>query len=269
VISNRRWWLIGGSAVWALAIVAVAVLSYQRDRPTVADQRTLAQALPGVDRATGALLAAIGPERVFAVGPMVITAGCAVTPVRDGGEATRDLTVYVPTGQAPAVLDAIGAALPAGYQADVSHRRGGTAHSLQADAGDFIEVRGAVAGGVITLRALTGCRPLDGPVPTVVPAPAATRPPAALTRALAALDLSGSGAAETRQVACPGGGTARTVAVDGIPAPADLGAALDAVTPTATVVEAGPARYAYRTGDVSVVASVADGRVHVTASTGC
>jgi hypothetical protein len=215
------------------------------------------------------LLAAIGPEQVFAVGPMVITPGCAVTPVRDGGEASRDLTVYVPAGRAPAVLDAIGAALPAGYQADVSHHRGGTAHSLQADAGDFIEVRGAVAGGVITLRALTGCRPLDGPVPTVAPAPTATSLPAELTRALAALDLSGSGAAETRQVSCPGGGAVRTVAVDGIPAPADLGPALDTVTTTATVVEASPTRYAYRSGDTSIVVTVSDGTVRATASTNC
>ena len=59
------------------------------------------------------------------------------------------------------------------------------------------------------------------------------------------------------------------MAVDGIPAPADLGPALRTVTATATVVEAGPARYAYRTGDVSVVVTVADGQVRVTAATDC
>jgi hypothetical protein len=54
-----------------------------------------------------------------------------------------------------------------------------------------------------------------------------------------------------------------------MPAPADLGRALRAVTAGATVVESGAGRYAYRTGDTSVVVTAADGRVTATATTGC
>jgi hypothetical protein len=68
---------------------------------------------------------------------------------------------------------------------------------------------------------------------------------------------------------CPDGTTAQTVTVDATPAPADLGPALRAETAAATVVEAQPARYAYRTGDTSVVVTVGSGRARVTASTGC
>jgi hypothetical protein len=264
----RRWWLFGAVTGWALLLVVVAVVSRYRDRPTVPEQRDVAAAMPAVNRAAGAVLAAVGPDRVFAVGPLVVRPDCRVTPVRPGAAVTREITVHARAGEAPAILDAIGAALPASYGAEVTHRRGGTVHTLWADAGDFIAVRGTVSGGVITLRAESGCRPLNGPVPAAAPpSPAAGSP--ALAAVLSALDLAGRSVATTRSVACPGGTTASTVTVDGTPAPADLGTALRPVTAGATVVEADPTRYAFLTDATAVVVAVAGGGVRVTASTGC
>jgi hypothetical protein len=254
--------------LWAVVLTAVAVVSERRDRPTVQEQRPLAAAVPAVDRAAGVLLAAVGPDRVVTVGQLTVDPDCPVTPVRAGAEASRDITVYSRAGEAPATLDAIGAALPAGYRAEITHRRGGTVHVLRADAGDFVAVRGSVTGGVITLRAMSGCRPVDGHVPAVGSERAATAP-AALSRALAALRLPAPTAPASVSLTCPDGTTAQTVTVDATPAPADLGPALRAETAAATVVEAQPARYAYRTGDTSVVVTVGSGRARVTASTGC
>ncbi len=255
-------------ALWAVVLTAVAVVSERRDRPTVQEQRNLAAAVPAVDRAAGVLLAAVRPDRVVTVGALTVDPECPVTPVRAGAEASRDITVYSRAGEAPATLDAIGAALPAGYRAEVTHRRGGTVHVLRADAGDFVAVRGSVSGGVITLRVLSGCRPVDGHVPPVGSGSAATVP-AALSRALAALRLPASAAPTSVSLTCPDGTIAQTVSVEATPAPADLGPALLTETAGATVVEAQPARYAYRTGDTSVVVTVGSGRVRVTASTGC
>jgi hypothetical protein len=252
---------------WALVLVVLAIVSQRQDRPTAAEQRDVDAAMPAVDRAAGALLAAMGPDPVFAIGPLLVTPDCPVTPVRAGAEVTRDITVYARAGEAPAILDAIGAALPAGYGAEVTHRRGGTVHVLHADAGDFIAVRGTVADGVITLRADAGCRPLDGPVP--VPMPSTGTPAVALAEVLSALDLSEPSSATAESVACPGGTTARTVAADGMPPPVDLGTALRPLTAGATVVAADPARYAFRVNGMATVVTVADGWVQVRASTAC
>ncbi len=269
--------------LWAVVLTALAVVSERRDRPTVQEQRNLAAAVPAVDRAAGVLLAAVGPGRVTTVGELTVDRDCPVTPVRAGAEAARDITVYSRADEAPAVLDAIGAALPAGYRTQVIHRRGGTVHVLRADAGDFVAVRGSVSGGVVTLRVLSGCRPIDGHVPAAAPAPAAPAPaapapagtalgapaPAALSRVLAALRLPASSPPTAVSLTCPDGTIARTATVEGAPAPADLGASLRAVTAGATVVEATPTRYAYRAGDTSMVVTIEADQIRVTASTGC
>jgi hypothetical protein len=86
---------------------------------------------------------------------------------------------------------------------------------------------------------------------------------------MSVLDPSGRAVPTALTVSCPGGAVAGTVALDASPVPADLGTALRSATDGATLVEADPARYALRAGDVAVVVAVADGTVHVTASTGC
>jgi hypothetical protein len=267
----RRWWLIGAVTIWALVLLAGALISERRDRPTVPEQLDAAAAATAVDRATGALLAAVGPQRVFVLGPLEVRRDCQVTPVRPGAETSRELTVHTRVDEAPAVLDAIGAALPAGYGAEVRHRKSGTVHALRADAGDFIAVRGTVLDGVITLRAESGCRPLGGSVagPAPVSDPGGSPARDVATQVLTALRVSGRGDPVLLSVTCPNGTTAHTAAVAGLPAPADLGTALRPLTTGSTVVEADPARYAFRMGVTSVVVTAADGKVRVTASTSC
>lgn len=265
---RRRWWLIGGSILWAVLITALGVLSARRDPPSIPDQVELAAAVPALDRATGVVLAAVGADAVVAIGPLIVDRGCRITSVRPGAEATRDVTVYVRPGDGPAALEAMASGLPPEYGAELSRSRSGTRQLLFADAGDYIAVRGSVDddGKVLTVRSSTGCRPNpDAVTPAEQPA---GQVPAPLTAASNALQLSGTGAATAREIGCPGGGVARTVAVEGTPAAGGL-TALRPVTAGATVVEADPGRYAYRSGDASVVAAESGGRVRITTTVAC
>nr|BFE67499.1 hypothetical protein GCM10020092_008000 [Actinoplanes digitatis] len=105
---KRRWWLTAIVVAWALALAGFGVWSVRHDPPTVAEQRDIAEALPVLQRATGAVFAAAdAPDRVVTLGPVEFDKGCALTPVWAGVEASRDITVRVRPGEAPAALEAI------------------------------------------------------------------------------------------------------------------------------------------------------------------
>ncbi|MEU4213913.1 hypothetical protein [Actinoplanes sp. NPDC026623] len=269
---KRRWWLIAIVVAWSLAIAGFAAWSVRHDPPTVPEQRNIAEALPVLERATGvAFAAADAPDRVVSLGPVEFERDCALTPVRKGVEAVRDVTVRVRAGQAPAALEAIARAMPPGYAAAVRHNTARTRYALRADAGAFVGVDAAIDSDatVFTVRASTGCRPLaDGVDLGPEPRPAVQTPPA-FGAALGALGASGAGATSS-EVACPAGGaTARTVTADGLAAPANLRGALRAVVSGASVVQADPHVWAYRDGAVSVVVGDGDGTAWVSATTGC
>jgi hypothetical protein len=257
---------------WAVVLAGFAAWSVRNDPPTVPEQRDIAQALPVVERATGAVLAAAdAADRVVTLGGLEFDRDCALTPVRDGVEATREITVRVPAGALPTTLDAIARALPADYAAAVRQHSGGTRYGLRADAGEFVGVDAAADADatVFTLLVSTGCRPLADGV-DLAPAPvAATEVPAPFTAAVRALKATGAGATSA-EVACPGGGrTARTVTVDDLSAPADLGRAVRGLVAGAVVVQSDPQVWAYRSGAVSVVISASEGTARVAATTGC
>jgi hypothetical protein len=271
--SKPRWWLIAGVTVWALLLTGFAGWSVRHDPATVPEQLDLAAALPVLQRTTGTVLAAAdGPGRVVSLGETVFDRDCALTPVRDGVQASRDVTVRVPAGQAPAALAAIARALPPEYDAAARHNAAKTRFGLRADAGEFVGVEASAAAGdtVLTLRTSTGCRP-DGagagedraPVP-------ATATPAAFGAALAAVGAGGAHTVTGSEVACPNSGaTARTVSAEGIAAPADLNRAVRDLVGAGDLVQAGPPVWAYRAGDVSVVIDERDSRVRVTATSAC
>jgi hypothetical protein len=268
---RRRWWLTAIVAAWALVLAGFAAWSVRHDPPTVPEQRDVARALPVLQRATGALfVAADTPDRVVSLGPVEFHRDCSLTPVRDGVEAARDVTVRVPAGQGPGALEAIARAMPKEYDAAVRSNPARTRYVLRADAGEFVGVDAAIDADatVFTLRASTGCRPLAPGVDLDPEPPAAVETPAAFGAAIGALGASGAGATSS-EVACPGGGTARTVTAEGLKAPADLGRALRAVAGGAAVVQAEPHVWAYRDGTVSVVVGDGDGTAWVTATTGC
>jgi hypothetical protein len=269
---KRRWWLIAIAAAWALLLAGFAVWSVHNDPPSVPEQRDIAAALPALQRATGVMFAAAdGADRAVVLGELEFARGCAVTPVRAGVEASRDVTVRVRADQAPAALAAIARALPPEYAAVVRHNKAGTRHALRADAGEFVAVEASADANatVFTLRASTGCRPLAPGVQFgSAPAPA-TELPGAFGDALKALGAAGAPATRT-EVACPAGGrTARSVSAAEVAAPADLGRSLQGVVAGTVIVQADPQVWAYRAGDVSVVVSDSEGKARVTATTGC
>jgi hypothetical protein len=268
---RRRWWLVGLVSVWIVVVAALGWYSVRKDPATVPEQRDIAEALPVLERATGAMLAAAtsGTDRAVVLGELRVARDCSVTPVRRGVEATRDVTVYVPADRALKVLEEIAAALPDDWHAEAGDSSGGRRVGLHADAGGFVGIDAAADGDtqVFQLRASTGCRPTaDGADLSPADVPAASMP-ASLTAALAA--LGGSGPAKVREVACPDGGFGRTYTVDGVRAPKDLGRSLQDVIQGATVVRAEPAGWAYHTGTDSVVIVRDGSTVRVSATTAC
>jgi hypothetical protein len=269
--ARRRWWLTGVVVAWALLLAGLAVWSVRHDPPTVPEQRDIADALPVLQRATGFTLAAAdGTDRTVTLGELTFDRDCALTPVRKGVEATREITVRVQPGQVPGALRDIARALPAEYAATARHNQAGTRYGLRADAGEFVSVDTTADSDatIFTLLVSTGCRPVAVGV-DLDPAPrAATEVPPAFTAAVRALPATAV-RATTTEVTCPGGGTARTVTADDLTAPADLGRALREAVAGDVVVQAEPHAWAYRAGDVSVVVSDSDGRARVAATTGC
>lgn len=256
---TRRRWLIGLVVAWIIAVAGLAAWSVRRDPATVPEQRTIAQAVPALQRATGAVFAAAGGSgRAVVLGELSFSEECRVTPVRDGLVGARDVTVYVRTGEARAGLEAIAAGLPATYRADVAVSRAGTRFSLHADAGNFIGIDADADADAreVTVRASTGCRP-DGSGDPAPADPAPGPPPAVLEAVLRELGATSSGPPATRAVPCPAGDVAGTYIVDGVSA--DPTAALRSLGAGASVVRDDDSVRAYRAGTDSVVV-VPDGR---------
>ncbi|HEU4349689.1 MAG TPA: hypothetical protein VFR35_18080 [Actinoplanes sp.] len=267
--TKRRWWLTGLVTAWIAVVAASGWWSARNDPPTVPEQRTIAEALPVLERAAGALMAAaIGDDRAVTLGALRVSRDCRVTPIRDGIEAVREVTVYLPAGRALPLLKEIAAALPADFRAEAGASSGGRRVGLHADAGGFVSIDAGVDAGtqVVQIGASTGCRPLAGGVNLSPTDPPAAAPPP-LARALAA--VGGVGQVRMREVACPDGGAARTYTVDGVRAPRDLGRSLQPVVEGATVVRAEPAGWAYLVGGDSVVIIKDGDTLRVEATTAC
>jgi hypothetical protein len=262
---------VGVVVAWALLLAVLALWSAGHNAPTVPEQRDIAQALPYLDRAAGAMLAAADADgRAVVLGARVLDRDCHVTPLRPGVQGLRDVTVHVRADRAAATFDGIAAALPAAFHARVRHSPAGTQHDLYADAGGFVAIDATARSDdtTFTMRASTGCRPLAGGVDLDPSDPPVTAPPAAFGTAVAALG-GASTDATGREAPCPAGGVARTVVSGQLPAPRDLGVALTGIVPTAAVVEADPRQWAYRDGGVSIVVTEAAGHARVSATIGC
>jgi hypothetical protein len=268
---RRRWVLTAVIAVWVVVLGGLAIWSVKHDPATVPEQRDIRQALPELQQAVGVVFAAAGgPGRAVVLGPLETAERCRVTPVREGVVAGRDVIVYVRSGSARVDVEAIAAALPKGYRAEVSVGRAGTRFAFHADAGNFvgIDATSDAEAQVVTLRASSGCRPtVSGPLDQADPHAGAA--PAALGAVLAAVGAPVGSAATVQSVACADGGTAGTYSVDGIAEPRDLAGSLRGVMSGASVIWSDPAGWAYRTGNDSVVITADGGRLRVSASTAC
>jgi len=262
---------VGVVVAWIVAVAALGWWSVRTDPPTVPEQRDIADALPVLERATGALFAAAtADDRAVVLGDLRVSRNCTVTPVRGGVEASRDITVYVQADQALKALEEIAARLPADFRAEAGASSGGRRVGLYADAGGFVAIDAAADSTtqVLQLRVSTGCRPSADDADLDSKLPSATQLPDSLRRALAALG-SDDYVATVQEVACPDGGAGRTYTVDGVPAPRNLGRSLEPVIEDATVVRAEPAGWAYRTGTDSVVIVKDADSLRVSVTTAC
>lgn len=272
-------WAIGA---WIVVLCAAVVWSVRNDPPTVAEQRSIAEALPLLERATGQVLAAAdAPDRAVELGALTFDRDCDLTPVRAGVEATRDVIVYVRENGMRSALESIARSLPATWGAAAERNAAGTRFTLRADAGDFIgiDTTARPEDPSVTLRVSTGCRPLSTGV-DYHPAPvAAGEVPEAYRSAVEALIVAagtliptpsvGIQTATRVEVACPNGQMAQTVAADGLASPADPSAALRVVTRDNPVIRADRTRWAYREGELSVVVTVTEGKARVSSTTAC
>ncbi|MFG1881367.1 hypothetical protein [Micromonospora sp. NPDC049102] len=261
---GRRWLLVG-TVLWALLLAGLTWLSVRNDPPTVREQRTLAEAVPVVERAVGELARAAGTAGLLELGPARVSAGCRVTPLADGAKLRREVGVLAPAGTERTVLTAIADRLPATWRAGVGPGLDGP--ELRADAGEFVAVEGRPTGdGRLRLTVDTGCRP---PGAGYEPAPATAAGPeaAALTAALTALNRPAGGAPELVTAPCPDGTLARTArsAAGSGPATASALAPLAGGNPLLD----NPPVYAYRAGDVTVLAEFAPDAARVAATVGC
>jgi hypothetical protein len=264
-IPKRRRWLLAATLAWAVLIAGLAVYAVRRGQSTIRAETSVAAALPTVDRviAEVATAAATAGAVVQIGGYERAGSSCSITAVRDGARYERSVSLFVAAGQEGALMDQVGAHLPERYAVEV--RKSGN-HSLTADAGNYVAVRGsAVGAGQARVTADTGCRPLTRPVTEAQPpSDGANREPVeAVLNALKVSDAT----FQTHRVSCDRGGSVWTVQADGPPgsAPASL---VDALHETSPVL-ARPDVYAYRSGPVGVVARTRDGVLTVTATTGC
>jgi hypothetical protein len=263
--TRRRRWTGALVVAWIVVVGLLGWWSVRHDPPTVPEQRSIADALPVLEQATGAVFAAAqaGDDRAVELREVRLRRGCRLTPVRAGAEAVRTVVVHVHADGALEALREIAAALPRDYRAEAAANSGGRRIGLVADAGGFvaIDARADASAQEVPIEMSTGCRP-----EAEVRLPPATvgEPPAPLLRALTALGATDDAAAEVA-VACPDGGFGRTYTVDGVPAPEDIGQALRSVVAGATPVRTEPAGWAYRVGGDSVVVAE-DGAAAVRAS---
>ncbi|MFF5234084.1 hypothetical protein [Dactylosporangium sp. NPDC000521] len=260
----KRRWIIAVTVAWALVVAGLAYFSSRHGTPTSRDQTTIAQGLPIVDGALGRIAAALDPATsVTALGGYTrVDRSCRVTSAREGTRFERVLLVYVKQGTEPDVLDRIKAALPASYDAHLVS--GPSNHSLSADAGGFVSVRGSVIQpGQLRFIGDTGCRVQDAAVEEATPqSQTANRAPVQ-----AVLDTLKQTASQwrTHRVTCPGGGTLWTVEA----VTTGDGAASRATVPASAVVLDEPKLFAFRAGEAGVALRVDGSELHITSTAGC
>ncbi|MET7966702.1 hypothetical protein [Micromonospora sp. NPDC005305] len=266
--AGRSWlrWLVAATAAWAVLLAGLTWWSVRHDPPTVKEQRSLDQAGPVVDRALGRLTAAVGRDGVPALLPDRIERGCRVTPLDEGAELERGVTVVTAGDDGRELLQRVADRLPPDWRAGVSTFDGEP--RLRADAGEFVAVEGRSTGpGRVLLTATTGCRPVG----------AGYRPPAAdaaaeTAEADRAVRRWGGAAGPVQVLAapCPGGGTARTARAEtaGGPAGSSLAAAFRDAADGSRVLRDSAEEYALR-GGFAVLAERVDDRVRVAVTTTC
>jgi hypothetical protein len=259
-----RRWIITAAVLWGLVVAGLGYWSLRHDKATAREQTTIASALPVVDAAIADTVAALDPQAsVTAVsGYTRVGRTCSVTAAREGTRYERFLLVFVKHGTEPEVLDTIRKGLPERYKATLGK------NVLDADAGNFVRVRGGVlGGGQVRVSADTGCRVQDDRVGESIPAPdAANKAP--VQAVLDTLKLTADSWA-SHQVKCANGegalwtveaSTGARTAPDTLP---------ESLRPAGGLVLGRPDAVAYRSGPAAVSIRKASDHLVITSTTGC
>lgn len=148
-----RKWAYAAVAVWAVALLGLAVWSYRNDPPTVPGQTTVKQARMTMDRVTGQLQAVSSSLQVGEYAEQK----CDITNARDGLALRREVTFTTEPGGEATLLRSIAAELPKSYNATTAGSD--DTISMYADAGTFVSVRGRIGEpGEVIVTLASGCR---------------------------------------------------------------------------------------------------------------
>jgi hypothetical protein len=156
--------------VWAVLLVAVA---FAASRATVREQVDAAGARALMDAALGEAAALFTGAAVLAAGPLG-REECDVTPVRPGLSLERTLQV---SGATADQVEALAGRFELSVQTE-----GPDGASWSGTTGDFLGLRilapaadppGGRWSEPVEVQAVTGCRPVDGPVGSFAPVPPA------------------------------------------------------------------------------------------------
>ena len=264
--SRRRTWLIAAVVAWGVLITAAGVYGARNGRPTVAEQTTIVDAVPTLDRVAAEVAAAgIAAGAVATISGYVRTdRTCRIAPGRAGERWERTAMLYTVAGKEGALLDAVAAATPKAWKLTVRRSASGP-HRISGDAGSYVRVVGAVStSGQIRVSAQTGCRERGGALPQTPAGGAARRAP--VEALLAALGVPATDWREFT-AACPRGGAVWTV---------EATARRQDQTPLSTVLRdtpgailAMPDVFAARNGQAGVVARSGIDAVVVSSTTPC
>jgi len=262
-------WLKILTGVWIIALAIGGGWYALHGEPSVREQTSIGNARPVVDRAIVDVVAAVGGGPVVAVSGFDRVKSCKITPVRSGAEFHRGVDLYTSPGSESAILHMIASGLPARYHA---HAGSSAKLTLDADAGDFVAVDGTVpAPGLIRIEADTGCRQDRGATVGESSPPAGSLWAAALAPVLGALGQPAVSYATVADLACPSGGSLRSVQASLPPGSAPASLAITLRTLAATPAAASRTTFAFRSGAVDVVtaANPTSHAVTVTATTRC
>ena len=275
--------MVGIAIVWGVLLAVGIGWALVRGGPTAREQTTVAQALPVVDQAVVRIAnaATADGQAVAAISGFERVGECAVTVLRSGERYQRLVTVVVTPGTEAALIERVGARLPAEYQVKVTTV--GTVTRMVADAGRWVRLTGSVGEkGQVRFVADTGaCRPLGDLAAAVNQEtaaaawpgnPAADPADADANRAEAVTALTRLRMTADRwhayQAPCPGGGamsTVEAIATAGV----EPGALGEVLTGLGTAVVVSPDVYAYASGPRQVAVRHDADHIVVTATTAC
>lgn len=265
-LQSRPWFGVL-VAVWALLLVALALVAYEGGDATVREQQDIDAARVSADGAVFEVVTAAGQRSAARVSGFELARKCRISVVRDGVDHLRRITLYTSPGGEADLLRRIAKRLPAEHRAEFHGGRGGPRIVAYVD--KFVEVRGTSDGagdGTVEVEIRTGCRPLGDPT-----ADLRTRPTdAERARFDEVFELVGvkPGAPpewRVESVRCGRDGALRSVRARVATAPdRPLGDAAELAPPDSRVLIGAEDLLAYRQGGLAVVAETRGDTLTVT-----